>query len=326
MAARPAAIMAPMKKTSMVLAAAAVAAAAPSSASAATTLVPSLSAPTNVAAYAGTVMWSERDAVTGGFRLMKSVDGGTPVAVPVAERTDGAFDLDLGTNRSGALYAVYSRKGDLYRMRVATGEETKLTTLSDPIADERDPSIQRGRIAFVRRVKGRDQIRIGDTTSGAKGTRLVRSAAVVRSVELGIQHLAYVVGVPSAEFGQSKVHIRNIRTGRDSTVYVATSGGANAANVTKPSFKDDLSGFVWARTNNGSGAGNRIVQYTLRGSQLSFAQGSPRYATGGWAGEKLGFAASTALDAGSNSACEDGGKTYCSVLLTGPLVWAVAQA
>lgn len=326
MAAAFAAIMACMKTSvSLILAAGSLAAAAAPASAAPTVLVPTLSAPTSVAAYAGTVMWSEQDAVTGTFKLMKSVDGGAPVAVPVAARSGSAFDVDLGTNRSGSLYAVYSRDGDLYRLRVSTGEETKLVKLSDPKAAERDPSIQRGQIAFVRRVGGRDQIRLGDTTSGSKGTRFVRSAAVVRSVELGISHLAYVVGVPSAEFGQSKVHVRNIRTGRDRTVYVATSGGANAARVTKPSFMDDLSGFVWARTNNGSGTGNRIVRYTLRGSQLSYAQGTPRYTTGAWAGESLGFAASTALDTTRNAGCDDGGKNYCSVLLTGPLTFGVAQ-
>ena len=41
---------------------------------------------------------------------------------------------------------------------------------------------------------------------------------------------------------------------------------------------------MWARKNLGSGAGNRIVRYTLPGSKLSYASGSPRYNSTAWAG------------------------------------------
>jgi hypothetical protein len=326
MAALPAAIMACMSTSSPRLAAAAALAvasglAAVPAAHASTVLDAAPGAPTRVAAYDGTVMWSQLDAATGKYRLVKSVGGAAPVAVGVAERAGAPFDIDLGTNRSADLYAVYTRDGDLFRLRVATGVEEKLSKLSSPTHAERDPSIQRGEIAFIRRAGGRDQVRLGNTTSGSKGSRLVRSAAHVESVELGISHLAYVVRVPGASFGRSDVHVRTIRTGRDRTVYSARSGGANAAHVTKPSFMDDLSGFVWARTNNGSGAGNRVVRYALKGGRLTTAPGSPRYATGAWAGAALGFAASTALDPSTNAGCADGGKEFCSVLTTGPLTF-----
>ena len=79
-------------------------------------------------------------------------------------------------------------------------------------------------------------------------------------------------------------------------------------------------GFLWARTNLGSGTGNRLVRYELTGSKLSYAQGSPRYNATSWASPRLGAATASSLD-GSDSpgACEDAGVDYCQVTLTGPL-------
>ena len=97
-------------------------------------------------------------------------------------------------------------------------------------------------------------------------------------------------------------------------------GGANFAGVTKPAYSADFNGFLWARTNLGSGTGNRLVRYQLTGSKLSYAQGSPRYNSTSWASPQLGAATASSLD-GSDSpgACEDAGVKYCQVTLTGPL-------
>ena len=79
-------------------------------------------------------------------------------------------------------------------------------------------------------------------------------------------------------------------------------------------------GFLWARTNLGSGTGNRLVRYELTGSKLSYAQGSPRYNATSWASPQLGAATASSLDASdSPGACEDAGVNYCQVTLTGPL-------
>ena len=88
-----------------------------------------------------------------------------------------------------------------------------------------------------------------------------------------MRHIAYVEAVPLG-FAGLQVHVRNIRTGADRMVYRAVSGGANAARVTRPSYIASPEAFLWARTNNGSGRGNRLVRYTLRGSKLAYAQGN----------------------------------------------------
>ncbi|HEX6619790.1 MAG TPA: hypothetical protein VF024_09040 [Solirubrobacteraceae bacterium] len=306
----------PHLRTLLLTGAVAVAALAPGAAAQAATVLSSEPVPTHVAAWNGTVMWSQLDQATGNYRLVKSVDGGAPAPVAVPERSGGPFDIDLGTNRSGSTYAVYTRDGDIYRLGVATGVETKITKLSSPTLAERDPAIQRGEIAFIRRDGGYDQLRIGDTTGGSKGSRFLVKKRSIAGAELAIKQVAYV-----EQSGASLlVHVRNISTGHDEAVYRATSGGANEAGVTRPTYDDATNAFVWARTNLGSGAGNRIVRYTLPGSKLGYAQGSPRYNSTAWAGPQLGAATASSLEAGDSAgACDDAGVHYCYVTVTGPL-------
>ena len=158
-------------------------------------------APTRVAAYDGVVMWSRFDPAANTYSLVKSVDGGAPPAVDVAPRPEGPFDIDLGTNRAGDTYAVYTREdGDIYRLHVATGRETKLDRLSSPCQVERSPTIMRGKIAFIRYDRGYDHLRIANTTSGSQGSRLIVKKRSLLSAELGFSHVAYVESV-RASFG-----------------------------------------------------------------------------------------------------------------------------
>ena len=278
------------------------------------------SAPTRVAAWDGVVMWSHYDANAKTFSLMKSVDGGAATPVAIAPRAKGPFDIDLGTNRSGATYAVYTRDdGDIYRLSVATGREAKVTKLSAATIVERDPTIMRGEIAFIRRDRGIDQLRIGNTSSASKGSRLLVKHRSIVNAELSIAHVAYTVTGPGpiSDNGARTIRNRNLKTGADRQVYRAVSGGANYANTTRPTYVASPQGFMWVRTNQGSGTGNRFVRYTLRGSKLAYARGSsPLSISRAWAGSLTGAATSTAL---ADTACSDAGVQYCQVALSGPL-------
>ncbi len=308
-------------RSSLLTAAVAAAALTPAAAAqAAPTTLAVEQAPTRVAAHDGVVMWSRLDPVAQTYSLVKSVDGGAPSNVAVPARAEGPFDIDLGTNRSGATYAVYTRDdGDIYRLNPTTGSEVKVTKLSSPTLDERDPTIMRGEIAFIRRDRGYDQLRIGNTASASTGSRLIVKQRSIISAELGISHVAYVESVP-AGFREVQVHNRNLRTGADRMIYRARSGGANAADVTRPTFIASPQAFLWARTNTGSGTGNRLVRYTLSGSKLTYAQGSPFFNSTAWAGGALGVATASSLDNGeTRGACTDANTNYCQVQLTGPL-------
>jgi hypothetical protein len=295
---------------------------AAASASAAT-VISTEPAPTQVAAYHGVLMWSQLDPSTGNYRLVKSTGrGDPPVVVPVPQRAE-PFDIDLGSNRSGSIYAVYTRDGDIFRMAVASGVETKITKLSSPTLAERDPTIMRGEIGFIRREGSSDQLRVGDMTSASTGSRFLVKKPAILSAEIATSHVAYVEQTTGYGFGSRTVHVRNLSTGHDQSVYVANSGGANFAGVTKPAYADDLGAFVWARTNNGSDAGNRIVRYTLRGSRLSYGQGSSRWNSLAWTGvADLGAVASSTIAGGETvgtDSCQDAGRNYCTVEVTGPV-------
>lgn len=289
----------------------------------ASTDVEPLAAATPVAAHDGTAMWSRLDVATGRYQLVQSVDGGAPtlVAVPLRE---GAFDIGLGANRAGSTYAVYSRDGDIYRLNPRTALETKLTTISSPDHAEGSPTIRRGRIAFVRRAGGMDQLRIGDTTSGTKGTRLLLERKALEGVALGDKHVTWIErvtkGLASSRY---RVHVRNIATGKDRVVYQAGGGGASFTRVTKPLFSADRTGVLWAVSRLGV-TGSRIVKYTLRTGKLSYAKGSPRYASMAWVGDAIGAIVSNNAAADPNAGtgdCRDGGVQYCSIQYTGPLTF-----
>lgn len=271
---------------------------------------------TDVAAHDGTIVWSERNPETGRFRLVKSVGGGTPEILAGVPEYREAFDVDLGTNTQGKLYAIYTRDGFIHRAPVDGGAEKRLTYISLG-GTNHSPSMHAGRIAFIHGQRGKDSLRY--TTSASRKPRSLRTG-VFDDVELGARHIAYT---EVREKGRTQlVRLRNVRTGRDAVLYKARSGGLNQADVTGPTFTEDGAAVVWARTNVGSGTGNRVVKYTLRGSKLSYAAGNPRYATSAWAGGALGLAFSTALEAKGNAGCEDAGVQYCGVGATGELTFS----
>ena len=276
-------------------------------------------APTRVAAHDGTVMWSRLDPVTRTYSLVKSVQGGAPAPVAIAPRANGPFDIDLGTNRSGATYAVYTRDdGDIYRLDVTTGNEVegRQAQLADDRRARPDDHARRDRLhpprAWLRPAAHRH------TSASSKGSRLIVKHRSLVHAELSITHVAYVVTGPGpiSDNGARYVRIRNLKTGADRQVYRAVSGGANYANTTRPTYVASPRGFMWARTNQGSGTGNRFVRYTLRGSKLAYAQGNALIVSTAWAGNLLGTATSTAL---ADTACNDAGVQYCHVGLSGPL-------
>jgi len=277
-------------------------------------------AATSVAARDGVVIWSRFDATRKTYSLLKSVDGGAPTRIRVGPRAKGPFDIDLGTNGSGATYAVYTRDdGDIYRLNVASGSELKVVKLSSPTIEERDPTIMRGEIAFVRHTRGYDELRIGNTSGASKGSRLIVKHRSIVSAELSLTHVAYVVTGPgpiSAD-GAKSVRVRDLRTGADKQVYRAVSTGANVAGVTRPTYVASPQGFMWARANIGADTGQRFVRYTLRDSQLDYAQGSPFVTSTAWAGTLLGAATSSAFQ--DTDACDDETVNICRVQLSGPL-------
>lgn len=307
----------------------------------------------SVAAHEGISAWNRYDALHDRYSLVVRDADGTIRIAPIAPRV-GPFDVDLGTNRTGSVYAVYTRcsvpRGtgrvpgypgpaqhgcDVYRMSVATGREEHLTQISSPSWDERDPTIHRGTIGFVRAEQGRDglveTIRTGTTASGAPPTR-VRARVVTRTrtrvtrrglygPQLGPHRLSYVALEPS-DFSRRSVHVRDLAgAGRDRVVYTATSGGANAADVTEPTFSLDGGTIYFARTNTGSGVGNRLIRYRIGSKRFAYEASTAHVQSSAWMAPN-GFV--VGLSAYEDQ-CDFGGRPAtltCPVLVTGPVDFA----
>jgi hypothetical protein len=312
----------------VVAAAAAVLAAAAAPAGAQGRVLATEQRPTDVAAWGADAVWSSFDPATATYRLVRSRGGAAPVPLPVTP-SPRAFDVDLGTNRSGSTYAVYTRCADgesgcdLYRLGLDTGREERLSSLSSERWDERDPTVFRGRIAFVRheRVRGGmgDTIRIGDTTSSGTPTRALVKGGALSRPELGVSHLAYTRPRP-APWGVVQVRVVTLRTRADRLVYEARSGGANAARVTGPSLGSTARSFLWARTNDGSGTGNRIVRYGIASRRSAYGQGSSRWTSTSWAGGALGLITASSVDGTCFPGVDESpAASVCRVAATGPV-------
>ena len=119
--------------------------------------------PTPVDAWAGRMVWSERDPATGAFRLMTRTSGAA-TRVPVDERSR-PFDVDLGPGPDGSAVAAYSRGGRLYRYAFGSGRERRLR------GSGKLPSVWRKRVAFVRRGHLYVQRLAGGTAREVRGGR-----------------------------------------------------------------------------------------------------------------------------------------------------------
>lgn len=330
-------------------AALAVAAIAPAAASAADVALEQR--PSTVASHQGILAWSHYDGAADRYQLMIQRPGqaAAPAPVPAARER---FDVDLGGNRAGTPTAVYTRCAtpgatpgskdanprpgsgcDIYRYVLGATAEHLVTGLSAPKADERAPTIARGEVAFVRRENARTEtIRIGDATSAQHPSRvLVKVDARKQSLEdprlafgprLPHGSLAYVLGDPGPYgFHRARVRVLDLDARSSVNAYTATSGGANAANVTRPSW-DPFSGLLYfARTNDGSGQGNRFVRWSHATRRLSYAAGDRAAETAAWIAPSAGLFVGDALaqDACLGNLNAPPEQSLCRLYTTGPL-------
>ncbi|HEV2821094.1 MAG TPA: hypothetical protein VGW11_11355 [Solirubrobacteraceae bacterium] len=287
--------------------------------------------PFSVDAAKGVSVYSQYDDSIDAYRLVARQDGQLktlnvdPLPVP--------FDVDIGTNRAGALVAVYSRSigdenTDLFRYSFASDSETRLTSLSRADADERDPSVWNGDIAFVRSTAdGKQRLMVGRTgANGAPRTLVKRqgNGAIVNPA-LSSLRVAYVTAGTRDEFEFQAVHTRTLRAGIDRTIHVARSGGANFAQVTGPSWSDTGKALYFARTNMGSGTGNRYHRYSPATGQVTEARGRSDAISTAFIGGTEGLLVTTNPTVAQDECSYDDGAgkpTTCQLIATGPLTYS----
>jgi hypothetical protein len=286
--------------------------------------------PFSVSSHGSSVVWSHFSEEPGLYELMTLRDGQRET-LPVRP-SPRPFDVDLGTSRSGATVAVYSRcaklptrpqdrgtRCDLYQLDLAANVEKKLTRLSSSSADESQPTIFRGDVAFVRKTKREWQLRLNDQVL----VRLPVKRGAILDPQLSRTRLAYTVADPGSGFGRKTVRVRTLGGGRDRAIYQARSGGANAADVTRSSWNDRGSELYFARTNEGSGRGNRYVRWSAATGKLSYARGTSRAQSTSWAGGAIGMFVGEALTDGACFANDrDPNRiSACRLIATGTLAF-----
>lgn len=129
-----------------------------------------VSAVSPIASYHGRLVWSRSDGA-GRFELVQRVGNGPVTRFAIASR-GVPFDVDLGPTSSGRVVAVYSRcttepapaagldpegvryesgRGcEIYRLDLASGEETRYAKVSASDASEFWPTYWKGRVGFAR--------------------------------------------------------------------------------------------------------------------------------------------------------------------------------
>lgn len=138
----------------LLLLTAALAAAAPTTAQADAVVDPAPGA-VNVSAGGGYAVWAAPEEDTGWQLVVRAPDG--TVTRPAIDDFAGPPDPSVGSGGGTGtrpLLAVYSRRvggsDDVYALDLATGKEHRVSAISTAGADELAPSVQQGRLAFVR--------------------------------------------------------------------------------------------------------------------------------------------------------------------------------
>jgi hypothetical protein len=224
-------------------------------------------------AYGDVIAWSGYDPAARVYRLRVSRAG--VVTTPAVDASPTVLDLDVGPGPDGAPLVVYSRRGDIFQYDPASGLEQPLAEVNTP-GTELHPSIHRSALGFVRRVSGKPVLyrRAGGDTKRQPRPRFKRTLAI-EDVELSGRGLfvVYRTDIPQGSCCTSATLYR-VRGKKLRHVFVVGSGGANFGQLLTPAISGRS--VYFARTNEGSGTGNRFFRFDLGTRRLFAARGTSR--------------------------------------------------
>ena len=241
------------------------------------------SAPFTADAYGEVIAWSSYDPVAKTYSL-RLLRGGQPVAPAVAASAK-SLDLDVGPGPDGAPVVVYSRAGDIFQYDPATGLEQPLAEVNTA-GVERNPSIHRSALGFVREVHRRPVVylRSDGNTRRQPRPRYKRELGV-EDVELSARGLFLVYRTDIVPTCCSRATLYRVAGGKLRHVFAVGSGGANFGQIVSPTvYKRSV---YFGRTNNGSGQGNTLFRYDLRSRKLYAARGTSRALSLTWRGDRF---------------------------------------
>jgi hypothetical protein len=241
------------------------------------------SAPFSADAYGDVVAWSSYDATTRRYRLRLLRAGAA--ADPAVAPATAPFDVDVGPGPDGEPLVVYSRRGDLFRYDPSTRAEQPLAELNTGSV-ERLPSVHRGALAFVRRVRGRPTVYVRSRGNTRRQQRpRFRRTLAVEDVELSSRGLFIVYRTDIVKTCCTKATLVRIAGGRMRHVFEVGSGGANFGRIVSPTVLGR--NVFFGRTNRGSGQGNRFFRYDLPSGRLSSTRGTSLARSLTWRGDRF---------------------------------------
>ncbi len=180
---------------------------------------------------------------------------------------------------------VYSRAGDVFQYDPATGLEQPLAEVNTA-GVERDPTILRSALAFVREIHRRPVVYLRrDGNTRRQPRPRYRRTLEVDGLELSARGLFVTYRTDIVPTCCSRATLYRVLGGRLRRVFWVGSGGANLGQVVSPTV---LGRHVFfGRTNTGSGQGNNLFRYDLRSGRLSSARGTSRALSLTWRGDRF---------------------------------------
>jgi len=225
---------------------------------------------------------------------LRSRGGGT-VSSAAVRGGIAPLHLDVGTDAAGKPLVAYARcnaKGlhcNLFVYDPARRTETRMSAAINSAAEEGYPSVYGGRIAFARWSSkrplhpGKPRAYVSLLRGLPVRERLGPGGVTgVTWTELTPRGL-FVGALYPADFREQRM-LRLVE-GKVVRIDRATSGGASAANMTKPFV--GARHIYYARTNRGSGQGNRFFRIHLKTGVREEAQGSGRTQSAAWLGSRF---------------------------------------
>lgn len=274
------------------------------------------SAPFTADAFGGVIAWSSYDAAAKVYRLRLLRDG--VLVEPAVDASPAPFGLDVSPGPDGAPLVVYSRRGDIFQYDPASGLENPLAEVNTP-GTELHPSLYRNALGFVRRVSGKPvlYLRSGGDTRRQPRPRFKETLAI-EDVELSARGLFVVYRTDIVRTCCTSATLYRVAGKRLRHIFAVGSGGANFGQLVTPGVVGRS--IYFARTNQGSGQGNRFFRYDLRTKRLFAARGTSRAQSVTWLGDRL-------LLSRTSSGCvgppleEPTATRTCELVITDPIAF-----
>ena len=281
------------------------------------------SAPFTADAYGDVIAWSSYDATAKNYRLR--ISRGGVASDPNVAPSKSPFDLDVGPGPDGKPLVVYSRRGDIFQFDPVTGTEQPLAEVNTK-GTEVHPSINRKALAFVRTLRGRKArptlyLRKGGDTRRQPRPKFKKTLAI-EDVELSDRGLFVVYRTDIVPTCCTRAVLYRVDGKKLRHIFYVGSGGANFGQLVTPSVAGRS--VFFARTNQGSGQGNRLFRYDLRTRKLFSARGTSRAESVTWVGDRFLMSRNSGGCIGPPGVDPTATPT-CELVLTDPIAWKRAS-